>query len=158
MTSVKIIAVLVENRPGVLFKVANMIRRRSFNIESITVGTVDHKDISRMTITLHADDAIVEQLVKQLSKLIDVIEANVFTPEEVIARELAIIQLSPDVKVTTDTKVTQELRIVESSSESLTVELLGGPDVIDEFLQKIGESNVLSVARTGITALPKRRN
>ncbi len=158
MTSVKIIAVLVENRPGVLFKVANMIRRRSFNIESITVGTVDHKDISRMTITLHADDAIVEQLVKQLSKLIDVIEANVFTPEEVIARELAIIQLSPDVKVTTNTKVTQELRIVESSSESLTVELLGGPDVIDEFLQKIGESNVLSVARTGITALPKRRN
>jgi len=158
LTSVKIIAVLVENRPGVLFKVANMIRRRSFNIESITVGTVDHKDISRMTITLHADDAIVEQLVKQLSKLIDVIEANVFTPEEVIARELAIIQLSPDVKVTTDTKVTQELRIVESSSESLTVELLGGPDVIDEFLQKIGESNVLSVARTGITALPKRRN
>ena len=99
MTSVKIIAVLVENRPGVLFKVANMIRRRSFNIESITVGTVDHKDISRMTITLHADDAIVEQLVKQLSKLIDVIEANVFTPEEVIARELAIIQLSPDVRL-----------------------------------------------------------
>lgn len=158
MTSVKIIAVLVENRPGVLFKVANMIRRRSFNIESITVGTVDHKDISRMTITLHADDAIVEQLVKQLSKLIDVIEANVFTPEEVIARELAIIQLSPDVKVTTDSKGTQELRIVESSSESLTVELLGGPDVIDEFLQKIGDDNVQSVARTGITALPKRRN
>ncbi len=158
MTSIKIITVLVENRPGVLFKVANMIRRRSFNIESITVGTLDHKDISRMTITLDADDAIVEQLVKQLTKLIDVIEAQVFTLEEVTARELAIIKLSPDVKVTTDTNGIQELRVVESSNESLTVELLGGPDVIDEFLQKIGEDNVQSVARTGITALPKRRN
>ncbi len=156
MTSIKIIAALVENRPGVLFKVANMIRRRSFNIESITVGTVDHKDISRMTITLHADDAIVEQLVKQLSKLIDVIEAKVFTPDEVIARELAIIKLSPDVKVRTDMNDIQELRVVETSSESLTLELIGGPDVIDEFLQKIGESNIQSVARTGITALPKR--
>ena len=156
MTSIKIIAALVENRPGVLFKVANMIRRRSFNIESITVGTVDHKDISRMTITLHADDAIVEQLVKQLSKLIDVIEAKVFTPDEVIARELAIIKLSPDVNVRTDMNDIQELRVVETSSESLTLELIGGPDVIDEFLQKIGESNIQSVARTGITALPKR--
>ncbi len=156
MTSIKIIAALVENRPGVLFKVANMIRRRSFNIESITVGTVDHKDISRMTITLHADDATVEQLVKQLSKLIDVIEARVFTPDEVIARELAIIKLSPDVNVRTDMNDIQELRVVETSSESLTLELIGGPDVIDEFLQKIGESNIQSVARTGITALPKR--
>jgi len=155
LTSIKIIAVLVENRPGVLFKVANMIRRRTFNIESITVGTIDHKDISRMTITLFADDPIVEQLVKQLSKLIDVIEAKVFTPEEVIARELALIRLSPDVNVRTDVNDIHELRVVESSSESLTLELIGGPGVVDEFLRKIGESKVQSVARTGLTALPK---
>ncbi|MFQ6010626.1 MAG: acetolactate synthase small subunit [Nitrososphaerales archaeon] len=156
MTSVKIISALVENRPGVLFKVSNMIRRRSFNIESITVGTIDHKDISRMTITLDAEDAIVEQLVKQLTKLIDVIEAEVFTPEEATARELALIKLRSNTKVRMDMQDLQELRVVESSADSLTLELIGGPDVIDEFLQKIGESDVQSVARTGITALPKR--
>ena len=155
MTALKIISTIVENKPGVLFRVSNMIRRRGFNIESITVGTIDHKDVSRMTLTLRGDDATVEQVVKQLIKLIDVLEAKVFTPEEVTARELVLIRLAPEAKTQIATDALKDARIVDTSPGSITLELTGGPEVIEQFVQRVGSSNILGLARTGVTALPR---
>ena len=95
----KVIAALVENKPGVLHSVANMFRRRGFNIESITVGHTEQKDLSRMTITVNGDEKTLEQVVKQMSKLIDVVKVSKLEPENIVTRELALIKVNiPDNK------------------------------------------------------------
>ncbi|MGW8289598.1 MAG: acetolactate synthase small subunit, partial [Candidatus Bathyarchaeia archaeon] len=86
----KVIAALVENKPGVLHSVANMFRRRDFNIESITVGLTEQEDLSRMTITVKADEKTLEQVVKQMNKLIDVVKVSQLEPENIVTRELAL--------------------------------------------------------------------
>ena len=88
-----IVSALVENKPGVLFRVTNLFRARSFNIESITVGSTEQKDLSRMTITTKSDERTLDQLVKQLRKLIDVVEVKVLDTEKTVYRELALIKM-----------------------------------------------------------------
>src|SRR5213594_1398029 len=88
-----IISSLVENKPGVLFRVTNLFRARNFNIESITVGSTEQKDLSRMTITTNSDERTLDQLVKQLRKLIDVVEVKVLDTEKTVYRELALIKM-----------------------------------------------------------------
>src|ERR687898_3576072 len=88
-----IISSLVENKPGVLFRITNLFRARNFNIESITVGTTEKPDLSRMTITTESDEKTLDQLVKQLRKLIDVVEVKVLDIERTVYRELALIKM-----------------------------------------------------------------
>ena len=89
-----ILSVIVENKPGVLFRITNLFRSRNFNIESITVGITEKPDLSRMTITMVSDVKTLEQLVKQLQKLIDVIQINVLNKENAVYRELALIKMN----------------------------------------------------------------
>lgn len=89
-----ILSVIVENKPGVLFRITNLFRSRNFNIESITVGITEKPDLSRMTITTISDVKTLEQLVKQLQKLIDVIQINVLNKENAVYRELALIKMN----------------------------------------------------------------
>ena len=89
----RILSVIVDNKPGVLFRVTNLFRARNFNIESITVGTTEQKDISRMTIAIQSDYKTLDQLVKQLRKLIDIIEVRVLDTENTVFRELALIKM-----------------------------------------------------------------
>jgi acetolactate synthase I/III small subunit len=89
-----ILSVIVENKPGVLFRITNLFRSRNFNIESITVGITEKPDLSRMTITTVSDVKTLEQLVKQLQKLIDVIQINVLNKENAVYRELALIKMN----------------------------------------------------------------
>ncbi len=88
-----IVSALVENKPGVLFRVTNLFRARNFNIESITVGPTEHIDLSRMTITIKSDDRTLEQLAKQLRKLIDVVDVKVLDRDNTVYRELALIKM-----------------------------------------------------------------
>jgi acetolactate synthase-1/3 small subunit len=90
----KVISVLVENKPGVLHSVANLFRRRNFNIESITVGPTEQKDTARMTITVKGDEKTLEQVVKQLAKLIEVIKVEELEPGNFVMREMALIHLT----------------------------------------------------------------
>ncbi|OHE53247.1 MAG: acetolactate synthase small subunit, partial [Thaumarchaeota archaeon RBG_16_49_8] len=87
------LSTIVENKPGVLFRTANMFRRRGFNIESSSVGTIEQDGLSRMTITVYADEDTAEQIIKQLSKLIDVIKVNVLDETDIVKRELALIKI-----------------------------------------------------------------
>ncbi|TRO50434.1 acetolactate synthase small subunit [Candidatus Bathyarchaeota archaeon] len=155
----KVIAALVENKPGVLHSVANMFRRRDFNIESITVGRSEQEDLSRMTITVNGDEKTLEQVVKQMSKLIDVVKVSKLEPENIVTRELALIKVNiPDNKSRSDVINCVEVfrgRVVDVSPESLTMEITGTPDKIDAFLNLMRTYGIMELARTGLTALSR---
>jgi acetolactate synthase I/III small subunit len=154
-----VIAALVENKPGVLHSVSNMFRRRDFNIESITVGRTEQEELSRMTITVKGDEKTLEQVVKQMSKLIDVVKVNRLEPENIVTRELALIKVSvPDTKSRSDVINCADVfrgRIVDVSPETLTIEITGTPDKIDAFLNLMKTYGIMELARTGITALSR---
>ena len=155
----KVIAALVENKPGVLHSVANMFRRRGFNIESITVGHTEQKGLTRMTITVNGDEKTLEQIVKQMNKLIDVVKVASLEPENIVTRELALIKVNvPDTKTRSDIINCVEVfrgRVVDVSSETLTMEITGTSDKIDAFLNLMKTYGVMELARTGITALSR---
>ncbi len=155
----KVIAALVENKPGVLHSVSNMFRRRDFNIESITVGQTEQEDLSRMTITVKGDEKTLEQVVKQMSKLIDVVKVSRLEPENIVTRELALIKVNiPDNKSRSDVINCVEVfrgRVVDVSPESLTMEITGTPDKIDAFLNLMRTYGIKELARTGLTALSR---
>jgi len=155
----KVISVLVENKPGVLHGVANLFRRRNFNIESITVGLSENIDTSRMTITVKGDEKTLEQVVRQLAKLIDVLKVEELEPGHFVMRELALIKVNvPTPKDRSDIINCVEVfrgRIIDVSTDSLTVEITGTPDKLDAFLNLMHTTGVIELARTGITALAR---
>lgn len=153
------ISVLVENKPGVLHSVANLFRRRNFNIESITVGPTEQKDIARMTITVNADEKTIEQVVKQLAKLIDVVKVAELESGNIVMREMALIKVNvPSAKERSDIINCVDVfrgRVIDVSTDSLTVEITGTPDKIDAFLNLMKTFGIIELARTGITALSR---
>jgi acetolactate synthase-1/3 small subunit len=155
----RVIAALVENKPGVLHSVSNMFRRRDFNIESITVGLTEQEDLSRMTITVKGDEKTLEQVVKQMSKLIDVVKVSQLEPENIVTRELALVKVNvPDIRNRSDVINCVEVfrgRVVDVAPEALTIEITGTPDKIDAFLNLMKTYGIMELARTGLTALSR---
>jgi acetolactate synthase-1/3 small subunit len=154
-----VISALVENKPGVLHSVANMFRRRGFNIESITVGHTEQKGITRMTFCVSGDEKTLEQIEKQMNKLIDVIKVNILEPDSIVTRELALVKINvPDVKGRSDIINCVEVfrgRVVDVAPESLMVEITGTSDKIDAFLNLMKGYGITEMARTGLTALAR---
>lgn len=157
--SIHVIACLTENKPGVLYEVANMFRRRNFNIDSISVGGVEQKDLARMTIAVKGDEWTVEQAIKQLNKLIDVIKVSILDPNDSVIREMALVKVH-----TADTSARTEIfqyanifrgQIVDIAPDSVTVEITGDTDKIDAFIEQARTFGLKEVARTGITALSR---
>ena len=155
----KVISILVENKPGVLHTIANLFRRRNFNIESITVGPTQQQDISRMTITINGDEKTIDQVVKQVAKQIDVLKVSELEQGNFVMRELALIKVNvPSAKERSDIINCVDVfrcRIIDVSTDSLTVEITGTPDKIDAFLNLMKSYGVIEIARTGITALAR---
>src|SRR4030042_7105681 len=137
----KVIAALVENKPGVLHSVANMFRRRGFNIESISVGSTEQEDLARMTVTVKGDEQTIDQVVKQLNKLIDVIKVSILDPASVVTREMALIKVhSSETKARSDIMNYVNVfrgRVVDISPETLMVEITGGSDKISAFIDQM---------------------
>jgi acetolactate synthase-1/3 small subunit len=154
-----IIACLVENKPGVLYEVANMFRRRNFNIDSISVGVVEQKDMARMTITVKGDEWTVEQVIKQLNKLIDVIKVSNLEPHDSVIREMALVKVhAPDTSARTEIiQYTNIFRgqIVDVAPDSVMVEITGDTDKVDAFIELTRPFGLKELARTGITALSR---
>src|SRR5512136_1917449 len=125
----KVISLLVENKPGVLHAIANLFRRRNFNIESITVGPTQQQDISRMTITINGDEKTIDQVVKQVAKLIDVLKVDELSLGNFVMRELALIKVNvPSSKERSDIINCVEVfrgRVIDVSTDSLSIELTG---------------------------------
>jgi len=154
-----LISAIVEHKPGVLHRISNMFRRRDFNIESISVGVTEFKDLARMTITVKGDERVADQVVKQMGKLIDVIYVEVLDWSNSVQRELALIKL----KAETHEKRSEIMdyasvfrgRIIDVARDSLIVEITGDSEKIDAFINLTKPFGVIEVARTGITALSR---
>lgn len=150
-----IIATIVEHKPGVLHRVSNMFRCRGFNIESISVGPTEKKELARMTITFNAGEKTIDQVIKQLNKLIDVVEVTRLNPEKSVTREMALVKVHTPGSKSDVINYANVFRaqVVDVSPESLMVEITGDSDKIDAFIKLMKPFGVKEVARTGITAL-----
>jgi len=151
----KVLSVLVENKPGTLFRVVNLVRLMRLNIEGLTLGTTNYGEDARMTFTINGDAATVEHVARQLMKVIDVLEAHTYGPEEVDSRELALVRINTDRISLAEIQKNQAARIVDSSAHSAVVEIVGSAQQIDDFVFGLGSSIVMDIARTGVAALPK---
>jgi acetolactate synthase-1/3 small subunit len=154
-----IFVVLVENRPGVLQRVSSLFSRRRYNIDSISVGPTENPEISRMTILTRGEDKIVEQIEKQLNKLVNVIKVVELSAETSVCRELCIVKIhTPDEKAKEAViRYADVFRgvIVDVSPKSLAVELTGDASKINAFINMVRGFGIKEVARTGITAVQR---
>lgn len=153
----KYIAVLVENRPGVLARVSSLFRRRGFNIESLSVGTTEKSDTSRMTIVVDGDEKTVEQVIKQLNKLIEVIKVSDVTDNSV-HRELALVKVNapPDRRgEIIEIANIFRARIVDVARDSFIVEITGDEEKINAFIDLMRQYGIKEVARTGVVSMAR---
>lgn len=150
------ISVLVENRFGVLARVAGLFSGRGFNIESLTVAETEDAAVSRMTIVTRGEDRIIEQINKQLNKLIDVIKVVDVTAEEHVERELLLVKLNAEEKNRAEILRMVEIfrgKIVDVSAKSYTVEISGGDRKIEAFIEMVRPLGMQEMARSGKIAL-----
>ena len=154
----KIYSVLVENRSGVLSKVAGLFSRRNFNIESLAVGETDAKDVSCMTIVSSGDQHTIEQIEKQLNKKIDVIKVKTFDENQVIARELMLIKVKYNKTNRRDVMEICDImkaQIVDMSKHYMMIQLCDVPERTSLMISMLQSISIVEVARTGTLALGK---
>ncbi len=146
------IAVIVENKSGVLTRIAGLFSRRSFNIDSLSVGATDNPEYSRMTITVQGDRDVLEQVIKQLSKLINVIRVSELDPSESLERELAVIKVSVDRENRSEIMQIVNIfraRIIDVSQRSMIIEVTGDEEKVDAIIQLLRQFGIKELARTG---------
>ena len=156
MSQSRLLSVLVENKPGVLNRVASMVRRRGFNIDSLSVGPTDDPTVSRMTIAVHVGRQQAEQATKQLAKLIDVITIDDVTGQRVVAHELLLLRMHAPNATRRDLLDILEIfrgRVVDIASESVIVEVTGSTEKVDNFIELMRPFGIKEMARSGAVAL-----
>ncbi|MFO7611535.1 MAG: acetolactate synthase small subunit [Clostridia bacterium] len=152
------LSVLVENHAGVLSRVAGLFSRRGFNIDSLAVGETTNPGISRITIVVKGDDYIVDQVSKQLNKLVDVIKIKIFKASEYVGRELVLIKVkAPAVSRAEVMQLVDIFRanIVDVSTETLTVEISADQEKISALMSLLDHFGILEVVRTGMIAIER---
>ncbi len=147
-----IISVLVENKAGVLAKIAGLFSRRGFNIESLAVGTTDDKSISRITIVVNAENHSIEQIIKQLYKLINVIKIQELDPGNIVERELVLVKVNADSQSRTDILAIVNIfraNIVDVAKKSLVIEITGNSRKVRALEELLRPFGILELVRTG---------
>jgi acetolactate synthase I/III small subunit len=150
------LSVLVENKPGVLTRVAGLFARRGFNIESLAVGPTEHPGISRITILVSVEGTALEQMTKQLNKLINVLKIVELEQTQAVQRELLLVKVRADESTRRDVLQIAELfkaKIADVGPEALTVELTGRPDKLDALLQMLEPYGIREMVQSGMVAL-----
>jgi acetolactate synthase-1/3 small subunit len=150
------LSVLVENKPGVLARAAGLFSRRGFNIESLAVGPTEHADVSRMTIVVAVDELPLEQVTKQLNKLVNVIKIVELDPAVSVQRELLLVKVRADATVRTQVLETVQLfraKVVDVSPEALTVEATGTEDKLEALLRMLEPYGVREMVQSGRVAI-----
>ncbi|MBO5103597.1 MAG: acetolactate synthase small subunit [Ruminococcus sp.] len=153
-----IIGVIVSNVAGVLSRVSGMFTRRSFNIDSLTVGETESSEFSRITIAFHGDDDIKDRIIRQLDKLHDVKEVEVLDRNETVIRELLLIKVRNTPETRQDIMTAVEIfrsKIVDYSPSSLTIELTGETSKIDAFIELVKPYGIMEMCRTGVVAVER---
>ena len=149
-------SVLVENKPGVLARVAGLFSRRGFNIHSLAVGPTENPDISRMTIVVAVDELPLEQVTKQLNKLVNVIKIVELDPAAAVQRELLLVKDRADTTVRSQVLETVALfraKVVDVSPDALTIEATGTADKLDALLRMLDPYGIREIAQSGMVAL-----
>ncbi|AFC98983.1 acetolactate synthase, small subunit [Methanocella conradii HZ254] len=150
------LSVLVANKPGVLTHVSGLFSRRGYNIDSLTVGVTENPEISRMTIVVHGDEHVIEQVTKQLNKLIDIIKVVDLSPQESVDRELALIKVSASPESRGEIIQIVNIfraKIVDVSAKSLIIEVTGSTDKINALEELMRPFGIKEMVRTGKVAL-----
>jgi len=153
-----ILSVLVENHAGVLSRVAGLFSRRGFNIDSLAVGVTENPDISRMTIVVDGDDYTVEQVSKQLNKLIDVIKIKQLEKGESVSRELALIKVNATASTRAEIIQIVEIfraKIIDVSKNTLTIEISGATDKVAALEDMLKQFGIKEIVRTGTIAIER---
>ena len=153
------ISVLVENKFGVLTRVAGLFSGRGYNIDSLNVAPTHDSTASRMTIVTHGDEATLEQIVKQLNKLPDVLKVQDFHESEYVDRELVLVKVGVDSKSRAEVMQITDIfraKIVDVQPKSLTIEITGNESKVEKFLELMKTFGILELTRTGKVALPRK--
>jgi len=156
-----IVSALVENRAGTLSRVSGLFSRRGFNIDSLTVGETDNSSISRMTIAVTGEEKILEQIVKQLEKLVDVISVRELDSSGCLRREIILAKIGVDEKnrpAVLEIAGIFRARVVDVSQATITLEATGNTEKLNGFLLLLRPYGILELARTGLVALERGAN
>jgi len=159
--SIHTLSVLVENKPGVLARVAALFSRRGFNIHSLAVGPTEHPDVSRMTIVVNCADLPLEQVTKQLNKLVNVLKIVELDLHAAISRELLLVKVKADSKeplVRTQILETVELfraKVVDVATETLTIEATGAPEKLDALIRVLEPYGIKELVQSGIVGIAR---
>jgi len=152
------LSVLVENKPGVLMRITSMFARRGFNIESLAVGPTERHDVSRITIRVDCETSPLEQIEKQMHKLVNVLRVAELTPGESIERELALMKVSAPPGKRAELMALGEIfhaRVVDLGADSIVFELTGSPEEVDSFEELVRPHGVQELVRTGRIGLSR---
>ncbi|MCX6359322.1 MAG: acetolactate synthase small subunit [Armatimonadetes bacterium] len=153
-----IITVLVENHPGVLARVSGLFARRGYNIESLTVSITENPDVSRMTIVVGGDELVLEQITKQLNKLIEVMRVVDYTEFAAVERELALIKVNAEPRDRAEIMQIVEVfraRIIDMGERAFIIEVTGGTDKIDKIRDLLAPHGIREMVRTGVIAMAR---
>ncbi|KGK41954.1 acetolactate synthase 3 regulatory subunit [Nitrincola sp. A-D6] len=153
-----IISVLMENEPGALSRVVGLFSQRNFNIESLTVAPTDDETLSRMTVMTTGDDRVIEQITKQLNKLIDVVKVVDLSEGEHIERELMMIKFKANGQMRAEIKRTADIfrgQIIDITPNTYTVQLVGSSDKLDAFIASLGNTSIMEVVRSGVSGIAR---
>ena len=153
-----VVSVIVENKPGVLARIAGLFSRRGYNIDSLAVGITENPEFSRITLVVNGDDIIIEQIVKQLYKLIDTYKVIDLTKQTHIEREMALVKIN--VTASTRSEIIEiadifRAKIIDVSEKNLVIELTGDQDKIEGFLVLIKKFGIVELVRTGSIAIQR---
>ncbi|MDD5644735.1 MAG: acetolactate synthase small subunit [bacterium] len=152
------ISALVENKSGVLAKIAGLFSARGFNIDSLAVGETQDPSISRMTIVVRGDDAVLEQVCKQLNKLVDVIKVQDFAGKDFVDRELILLKVSTDSKTRHEVLQIVEIfraKIIDIKAKSMTIEATGSDSKVNAIIDMLRPFGIKELARTGKIAIAR---
>ncbi|QOC93142.1 acetolactate synthase small subunit [Micromonospora craniellae] len=150
------LSVLVENKPGVLARVSGLFSRRGFNIDSLAVGATENPDVSRITIVVNAESSPLEQVTKQLNKLVNVLKIVELDPSTSVARELLLVKVRADRNARAQVLETVNLfraRVVDVASDTLTIEATGTPDKLDALLRDLEPFGIKEMVQSGLVAI-----
>jgi acetolactate synthase-1/3 small subunit len=153
-----LIVAIVNNKPGVLNRVASLMRARNFNIESLAVSSTDRADTSRMTLTIVGDEVHVEQAAKQLYKLIDVLKVQDVTDEAIVEHELALVKVRASHRTRAEIVSVVEMhhgRVVDLGDDAVVVEVVGEPAEVDRVVELLREFGIKELVRTGSVVMSR---
>lgn len=150
------ISVLVENSPGVLARVASLFSRRGFNIESLAVGPTEDQEVSRMTIVVNVEDNPLEQVTKQLNKLVNVLKIIQLEPDESVQRELLLVKVGVDAESRSQVLETVQLfraKVVDVAHDAVIIEATGNPEKLDALLHVLEPFGIRELVQSGMVAM-----